>query len=552
MQQLSSPKEKAIYAICDLIRLYSLMSDHLFVRSREIPSLFSPESCECVYKKIADKIVSSRSIDDLIGIATDECSLFKFYDPVSVHNFQMKSPNFCKIISDLKFDEAIKTHLILIAFYENSFITEDYKRVEEFIQGSLNIDLSEAKKSISRYRNNRNFIFSTLNNPKIPNNEKYPLLSNYLYSIVSGKTTPSDVALKFRSIFDFIITKGLLTEKDEKNPFANLAYHYKNGNLYESIFSNLNTYEELNSYLLHFLNKFSPNTKFTKQNDRNFKNLLSYILERFSNVNLIYKLVDLYIKIPKEFSPGIPSLELLVYNSLHGLSVCPLTSLRINIIDCLYDTNNDTSLLKYPLFESNLILDYVNYFSFFYLPFVIFVFKTLLLVFYAHTKKEFPKITPSDISYNQFKVDKNFSIKTRIEPRIPKLSSNEELEQFNCQWEQISNDVIKSFYESLTLSDDSSFSTLLFQYFSHVSFYDFNRIYNLYPVLPYRCNRQPDSNGSSSYMLQPFDYYVIEQLKYNSTLNSLLSYRPFVRTERHMIRYPHPTSIVPAETDYFY
>ena len=496
-----------------------------------------------------------------------ECSLFKFYDPTLPHIFE----NIIWEIMDkeLHLDDAIYNHLKLIYFYDMSHKEAD-RSLKKLVSSELHISEDDAKAIVSRYRTDRHD--ACIGRGSKFENNKYRMKNDYIFSLLFGDSIGISDVLKYRSIFDFLIAKGLIATIDKKNPFSNIVKCYENNEYEQSALPLENSCKNLLNYFEEYSNKFSVNAKYKVSNDTiedtlspyiqkglenpSFLGLLSYIIERFSNINMIIYLTNLYLKLFNNCKTDDAEFQL--FDGLWDLSVCPLLSFRIAVIKHLYKSDNSSIVLKRSLAVSNQIVDYTHYLSFTYLPILQLVFRTLLLSFHIIYKR-FPKSSIDYPSTNLFDIDTNFRVSTK---EIPDLQEeNEEL--FKKSLITIGNNILKSYYESMTLPNKYSFDKLLFDYFDYESKLDYCRIHRFENVTISKCNEQtvarfPRSNDSylkipnSTYTQMPFDYFVVEKMKYHHILQNLLCYRPFLRSEKHCVRFPRPGACWPSLDDYIF
>lgn len=557
-----------------IFRIFALMSNHIFPFEKQRPHLLFDGSNEIICQKCQNAIRSMKSLDtndeldEIIKLAMKECSLFKFYDPTLPHAFN----EIIREIMDekLHLDDAIYNHLKLIYFYDMSHKIVNMS-LKKLVSSELHISEDDAKAIVNRYKTDRHD--ACIGRGYKLENKQYSMKNDYIFSLMFGGSIAISDVLKYRSIFDFLIAKGLIATVDKRNPFSNIVECYENNEYEQSVLPLETSGRQLLNYFEEYSNKFSVNAEYKASNDTienkllpyiqeglenpYFSGLLSYIIERFSNINMIICLTNLHLKILNNCKEGDDEFQL--FDGLWDLSVCPLLSFRIAVIKYLYKIDNSSIVLNRNLAVSNQIVDYTHYLSFTYLPILQLVFRTLLLIFRIIYKR-FPKGSFDYPSTNLFDINTNFRVSTK---EIPDLQEgNEEL--FKNSLIKVGNKILKSYYESITLPNKYSFDKLLFDYFDYESKLDYCRIHYFENVNIFNCNEQtlarfPKFNDSytkipnSTYTQMPFDYFVVKKMKYHNILQNLLCYRPFLRSEKHCVRFPRPgNAFWPAPDDYIF
>lgn len=317
-----------------------------------------------IYEKLLCTMETYTSVEQVASLCLDICKPYKY--PVDLFNkaaTDLICEDYEDIFSEVDIDSDSLNYLLLEYLYNNSI--QEQSTIPKILN-TLPVPLSE--KSLQRVSKK----FSSQKNDLLSSSSThpfhYPQSKEYIYNLIcypnTSSTQKNDTTIC--SIYDFIITAGLLTTPQKDNPFVQFLAVKEKG-----LDSSLITPNKLKNFLNHFyLNELQ-----TSKQTPTFINVINYIVESITNINLINRLYELTLK-----NKTIPSAFYLLTNY-------PLVSTRLKLLDLFCQTTVDastTSILDIREITCNHSISLIDFRkiiahqTFFYFPLLINLFHLLL------------------------------------------------------------------------------------------------------------------------------------------------------------------------------
>lgn len=280
------------------------------------------------------------------------------------------------------FYKALKDYLIISYVYEMTSFSAptSIKKIFERIPHELSSDSVE--KYIHNYSDKKY-------NRIVAPGEDYLFNNKYIYALLIGNAL-SEEAVEFSSFYDFLVSKALITTTINNNPyfrfFTNL--HTERSKIQKQVFSTKN----FNKFLQYFS---FPKMK-TEFNDSVKVSVISYLIERLTNINLINRLHKIISSVNDTDASKVMT------TPLNLLALYPLVSFRIDILDslepyiqqCCQDCKVwRNNYLSWPINIMKLIL----YHSLFFIPLVKSVFYSYLTILDFHNENDYNPKENKDI-----------------------------------------------------------------------------------------------------------------------------------------------------------
>jgi len=312
------------------------------------------------YENLLSKMKTYTSVKEIASLCLDICKPYKYpsNEPLVCRDYEA-------IFSQTDIDSASLNYLLLEFIYKNSM---QKKLTITKSLDTLSVSLSE--KDLQRISKK----FSSQKHDLLSSSSThlflYPSCKDYIYNLIcySNISDTQKKGTTICSIYDFIITAGLLTTPQKDNPFVQFISVKEKSPDNSRLTPNK---------LENFLNHFYLNELQTSRQSPTFISVASYIVERITNINLINRLYEFSLENGTIFSP------------FYLLTNYPLVSTRLKLLDLFSQTIVDSSTISRLDISTNSksnsdsislinFKDIILHQTFFYFPLLISLFHLLL------------------------------------------------------------------------------------------------------------------------------------------------------------------------------